>query len=235
MVKSFVWRTATLVAFASLALPTPALAAIDGKVAGLNDPAFNALSVIKKRNPGALTEVDTRQLGEAIMADKQIDPAERDLLEEMTQSMFRSITITPPGVTLPSDRKVMTYPVSGNAKKVLQSVLNPLLDLNSAWEHGSAGWLEIGNEYKKNAQQEARVLAFVRSKVLGAWEVSNMANGYKPLRDLIGRLYGYSNAQGGDTNTGRTILYKACSGADQITDDKIPDFLYNWTRPGGYL
>ena len=66
------------------------------------------------------------------------------------------------------------------------------------------------------------------------WEVSNLSNGYKPLRDLIGKLYGYSNATGGDTKTGRTILYRAMNQLDRSAKDGVPDFLYNWTRPGGY-
>jgi len=41
------------------------------------------------------------------------------------------------------------------------------------------------------------------------WEASNVGDGYKPLRDLIGKLYGHSNATGGDTNTGRTMLHRA--------------------------
>lgn len=215
-------------------LAAPASAAPDGKVAGLNEAVFTTFAKIKKRNPGAFTEVDAKELGAAIMADGLIDPAERDLLEELTQSQFRSITTTPPGVTLPSDRKVMSYPVSGNAKKRLQDVLNPPLDLSGAWGRGAEGWNEITAEYRKSQTQEARVVSFVQDRVLEAWNQSNMGNGYKPLRDLIGRYYGYSNSLGGDAATGRTILYKACNGADRSNNDQIPDFIYNWVRPDGY-
>lgn len=215
-------------------LPAPALAAPDGKVAGLNEAVFATFANIRKRNPGTFNEVDANELGAAIMADALIDPVERDLLEELTQSQFRSITTTPPGVTLPSDRKVISYPVSGNAKKRLQDVLNPPLDLSGAWGRGAEGWKEITAEYRKSQTQEARVVSFVQNKVMDAWEQSNMGNGYKPLRDLIGRYYGYSNSLSGDAATGRTILYKACNGADRSSNDQIPDFIYNWVRPNGY-
>lgn len=213
-------------------LAAPAYAANDGKVAGLNEAAFGALSTVKQRNPGSLTERDARELVTAITADQVVDDSERDLLEEMTQSQFRSITVTPAGDTA---RSVRTYPTAGNAKKLLQGVLNPPLDLDAVWTQGASGWIGICTEFKKGAEQEAGVVGFVQGKLAEQWEVSNLSNGYKPLRDLIGKLYGYSNSAGGDTKTGRTILYRAMNQLDRSASDGVPDFLYNWTRPGGYL
>lgn len=213
-------------------LAAPAHAAIDGKVAGLNEAAFAALSTVKQRNPGNLTERDAQEIGAAIMADQVVDDAERDLLEEMTQSQFRNITVTLAGDT---SRAVRSFPTVGNAKKVLQRVLNPSLDLDAAWTKGASGWMDMCIEFKKGAQQEAGVVGFVEGKLAEQWEASNISNGYKPLRDLIGKLYGYSNSAGGDTNTGRTILYRAMNQLDRSAADAVPDFLYNWTRPGGYL
>ena len=213
-------------------LAAPAHAAIDGKVAGLNEATFATLSTVKQRNPGSLTERDAQEIGAAIMADQVVDDAERDLLEEMTQSMFRNITVTLAGDTA---RSVKTYPTSGNAKRLLQGVLNPPLDLEAAWTKGASGWMDICIEFKKGTQQEAGVVGFVESKLAEQWEASNLSNGYKPIRDLIGKLYGYSNSTGGDTNIGRTILYRAMNQLDRSASDGVPDFLYNWTRPGGYL
>jgi hypothetical protein len=213
-------------------LAAPAHAAIDGKVAGLNEATFAALATVKQRNPGSLTERDMQELATAIMADQVVDDSERDLLEEMTQSQFRSITVTPAGDTA---RSVRTYPTAGNAKKLLQGVLNPPLDLDAAWTQGTSGWMSICTEFKKGAQQEAGVVGYVQGKLAEQWETSNMSNGYKPLRDLIGKLYGYSNSAGGDTRTGQTILYRAMNQLDRNASDGVPDFLYNWTRPGGYL
>jgi hypothetical protein len=207
---------------------------IDGKVAGLNSRTFTALQTIKRRNPGALSEVDMRELATVIKADGNIDPAESDLLKEMTQSQFRSITVTLEGAA-PTAPKVVTYPVSGNAKRVLQDLLNPPLDLASAWAGGQQGWNAIIAEYKKSPLQEAKVINFVAGRLGEQWKVSNQGNGYKPLRDVIGQRYGFSNSAGSDTNTGRTILYKAMNQLDQGEKDRVPDFLYNWVRPGGYL
>lgn len=222
---------ASLCPIFALLLVAPALAAIDGKVAGLNEATFTALATIKQRNPGSLTERDARELAAAIMADQAVDDAERDLLEEMTQSMFRSITVTLAGDTA---RSVRTYPSSGNAKRSLQGVLNPPLDFEAAWTKGASGWMEMCIEFKKGAQQEAGVVGFVEGKLAEQWEASNLGNGYKPIRDLIGKLYGYSNAAEADAKTGRTILYRAMNQLDRSASDAVPDFLYNWTRPEGY-
>lgn len=79
------------------------------------------------------------------------------------------------------------------------------------------------------------MVAFVQGKLAEQWEASNLGNGYKPIRDMIGKLYGYSNAAEADTKTGRTILYRAMNQLDRSTSDAVPDFLYNWTRPEDYL
>jgi len=130
---------------------------------------------------------------------------------------------------------VTTCQLSGIAERGRQGVHNRSLDMSQAWGNGQAGWNSILAEYKKNPEQEARVLNFVQGKVAEQWEVSNLKNGYKPLRDLIGKYYGYSNSAGSDTNVGRTLLYRACNGVDRNAADAMPDFLYNWVRPGGYL
>lgn len=224
--------TQVLCVVAAFLLAAPAHAAIDGKVAGLNEASFVALATIKQRNPGSLTERDTKELAAAIMADDLLDDSERDLLEEMTQSQFRNITVTPAGA---GGRSVQTFPVVGNAKKVLQGVLNPQLDLDAAWTQGASGWKDMIGAFKKSSEQETRIVAFVQGKLAEQWEVSNLGNGYKPLRDMIGKLYGYSNAAGADTETGRTILYRAMNQLDRSASDGVPDFLYNWIRPGGQL
>jgi hypothetical protein len=212
-------------------LPT----ATDGKVTGLNLESYTAFQTIKKRNPGAFTESDSNALAVAIRKDGVIDPLETDLLREMTQSQFRSITVTPANAAVDSTDKVVSYPVSGNAKKVLLDVLDPPLDLTAEWAKPDHSWGLLVKEYKITLERGAKVQAFVTEQLGKKWEVSNMGNGYKPLRDLIGKLYGHSNSLGADTNGGRTLLYNAMNMLDRNAKDAVPDFLYNWVRPGGYL
>lgn len=213
--------------------PNPA--APDGKVTGLNVDTYTVLKTIKKRNPGAFTENNSKELATAIRKDGKVDDLEADLVREMTNSQFRSITITPANAAANSADQVMTYPVSGNAKKELQYVLNPPLDLAAEWAKPDHSWNLLVKDYKSSPERKTAVLAFVVEKMAEKWKVSNMENGYKPLRDQIGKLYGQSNSSGADANAGRSLLYEAVKTVDRNDQDKMPDFLYNWVRPGGYL
>lgn len=207
----------------------------DGKVAGLNADSYAALQNVRKRNPGAMNEADAKELAAAVRKDGKIDGDEADLLTEMTQSQFRSITVTPAITASGVSEKVVLYPVSGNAKKVLQQVLNPLPDFAAEWAKPDHGWTLLVKDYKSSPEREAKVLAFVTEEMAKKWEVSNMGNGYKPLRDAIGKIYGLCNARDADADTGRTLLYRAVNTVDRNAKDAMPDFLYNWVRPGGYL
>jgi hypothetical protein len=207
----------------------------DGKVTGLNADSYAALQTIRKRNPGALFEADAQELVTVIRKDGKIDEGETDLLAEMTNSHFRSITITPAKTGADVADNLIVYPTSGNSKKVLQAVLNPPLDLAAEWAKPDHGWNALVKDYKSNLNREAIVQAFVAAEMAKKWEVSNMANGYKPLRDQLAKLYGLSNSTGSDTHSGRTLLYKAMIIVDRNAKDAVPDFLYNWVRPGGVM
>jgi len=207
----------------------------DGRVTGLNAGSYEALKNIKRRNPGSLTEKEAGELATAIRSDGELDPVEVDLLIEMTQSQFRNIRIVPADTGGTSGESVMTFPTVGKAKRVLQQVLHPVLDLATEWAKPDRGWNAIVSEYKSNPEGEARVLVFLTDEMAKMWEISNQGNGYKPLRDEIGKIYGLCHGQGADSNTGRILLYKAMNQVDRDSKDSLPDFLYNWLRPGGTL
>lgn len=204
---------------------------VDGKVAGLNATTFAAVKDAKRRNPNSsLTFDDASTVVRAILQDDNIDEGESDLLGELTQSQFRGITVTLAGS---SPDKVVMHPTSGNAKKLLQESISPPLSLEYAWSQGSAGWAAITMVYKRSSTEEARVLHFVAGKLEAEWGRSNQANAYKPFRDLNSTMIGYSGIPGADTNTGRTILFRANQMVDANTAGAVPDFLYNWIKPGG--
>ena len=209
-----------------------ALAALDGRVAGLKQSTFDTLRELRRTNPGAFTQADARRLAGTIQEDGQFDDAERDLLEELTQSHFRKILVT---CADSSSEGVSMYPTSGEAKRILQLTLKPPAKLDEAWEEGQEGWTRILTAYRTSPDEEARVLSYVQEKLNQAWAESNPDNGYKPFRDSLTLHYGYSSKPGSDLITGRSILYKAARSLDTQKADKIPDFLYNWVRPGGYL
>lgn len=226
-------RKAGLVAVVGmLGFATPAHATIDGQVAGLKADTFAVLNTIKQRiRNGPMQELDALELKGAIMRDGKIDDAERDLLEELTHNLFRGITVTQAGS---STVRVIVYPTIGPARQALQNTLSPPLNLEAKWAQGAAGWNEIVANYRKGAIEENRVVNFVSAKLGLDWAASNMGNSYKPLRDRIAQLYGYSGTPGVDTTNGRVILYKAMKKLDAEQSDRVPDFLYNWTRPLGF-
>lgn len=229
----------TLIAAVTL-LSTTALAhadeALDGKVKGLNPATFAALKV--NTSPGTtLRESDARAIVAAIKKPLPgesvgtIDDKEGDLLNELTQSLYRRIFVTIEG----SDAaELVTYPTSGAAKRVFQEALDPPLNMETAWSEDASGFNKIVAYYKKSPIRRAKVLAFVKLKLKQQMDVSDMKNAYKPLRDEIGRRYAHSGTQGADTSTGRTILYKSLNDLDFEGGGTLPDFLYSWLRPAGY-
>lgn len=202
----------------------------DGKVVGLNAEVYDAYDAIIRNNPGALTAKNAMTLREAVIKDDQIDAAEADLLAEMTQSQFRSITITKVGAAANAS-KLTRYPCSGLSKTILSQTLHPALDLTAAWSNGSAGWQEMVLESRKNQTEEQRVATFLEARVSEAWETSNQGNGYKPFRDMLSKRYGYTKAAGFPAShaaSARKLMIDACTSVDRKSGDKMPDFLYTW-------
>lgn len=223
----------------AIALPGPAFtgpiaaapALADGKVTALNPLVFAALQGVKRRNPGALRVADALDLRTAMHQDGKVDSVEADLLSEMTQSQFRSITVTQAGAAADAPKVVM-YPVSGNTKLVLRETLLPSLDLDQAWSNGAAGWRAMVREAGKDQTQQLRVGAFVQARVADAWEQSSTTNGFKPLRDLLTRTYGFNNsgATTAEAALGRKLLLDAANQTDRNAGDRMPDFLYSWLQ-----
>ena len=206
----------------------PAVA--DGRADGLNIGVYDVLRAIIRRNPGSWTLANAVDLRTAVQQDGKIDAAEADLLFEMTQSVFRPVQVRPIGT--PADAPaVQVRTVVGNAKTVLQETYNPQLDLPRAWQGGAPGWQAILRESDRNPVQTRRVAEFVRVQVADAWEASSIGNGYKPLRELIARVYGYGNAPGttaAQRDQGRKLLYDAVEQTDRAATGQVPDFLYTW-------
>lgn len=202
----------------------------DGKVSGLNAAVYDTLDTIHRANPGALTTKNAMTLRESIIKDDQVDALEADLLAELTQSQFRSVTVTKAGAA-ENAPKLTRYPCSGAAKTVLQVTLDPQLNLADAWTKGIAGWKDIVLASQKNPREEQRVSTYLQERVAQAWEASNQSNGYKPFRDMIAQRYGYTKAPtfpADQANHARKLMIDACTAVDRISGDKMPDFLYTW-------
>lgn len=204
----------------------------DGKVIGLNSTTFAAIAEIRRRNPRGFSEADAAALRSAVKADGKLDPAETDLLREMLNSRVRAISIRRAGAP-ESEPATLAFPASGAAARLLSDVVDPPLDLAPLWAAGQPGWGALIAEARKGAKQEAQVTAFVTARVGDAWRQATVANAYKPARDLVGQLYRWSMTENGIDNVraGRAILWIAYYSVDTGDQDRMPDFIYNWTKP----
>lgn len=206
---------------------------IDGRVNGLNKEVFQTLQNIRKTNAGTLSETDAKTIQAAVYKDGKIDPAEEDLLTELTQNKFRAITVQ--SADAPANSLVFGT-TGGKVRSILQETLIPTARLESLAAQGAEGICELTKIYQRSPADAERVVAALAKKGNEAWEQSNLGNAYGPLRTMISSAYaGVNQLQGQDNTDARWMLYRAIRQIDTQKSDAIPDFLYNWVRPGGML
>ncbi len=212
---------------------------MDGKVTNLNMDAFRTLKTINTRNAKTpLTAEDATQIKAAILKDNKIDAAEADLIKELT-SDHSGITISAQKspVFNPADMQ-FNKPVSAPAKAIISSikVTGDTPDLSLLFRQGSTGIEKMLDIYNSSPEGKQKVTDFLGTELLAAWDKSNLGNGYGPLRDVIGSAYNSLGQIKGDKNAqARNMLRDSIAAADKKVNDAIPDFLYNWIRPGGYI
>lgn len=214
----------------------------DGRVSGLNQDVFRTIQYIKRYNPnGPLQTSDAELLKKAILKDNKIDEAEADLLKELNQGNQNNITIGAQKTATfnPNDLQ-FTGKLSEQAKTVLSDVkpgaqpAPPPLD--ALWNGGPEGFKKLLNIYRSSPQDAQRVRDYLSQKVTQAWNQGSWTSGHAPLRGLI--VQGYNNLSKlseADSNLGRTLFYEVLRNVDRQGGDAIPDMLYNWIRPGGYI
>lgn len=213
--------------------PLPAAESkIDGRVAGLNATASDALAEIRSKGLSVTDERVAPYLQAALLKDGKIDAAEADLLNEMTQPRIRSINITREGAK-PTDPVLVAITTSGTAKKLYFDTLYPASELAATVAKGEQGWKGLILSARSNDGRETQITNFLAEKFGEAWKQSNVANAYKPTTELIAQYHKWSMDAGTDADTimaGRIIVYRAAYTADMKHDNKMPDFLYNWLK-----
>ena len=206
---------------------------IDGRVTGLNKDVYQTLQAIKNKNSGALTEADAQAIRTAVNKDGQVDANEADLLSELTQSKIRAVSIQ--SADAPAN-SVMFGTTSGKTRAVLQETLVSTEKLNQLAELGGDGIRELTKIYQRSPADAERVVGALSRKGLEAWDKSSIGNAYGPLSDMISGAYsGIGKLEGKDNTDARWMLHRAMKQIDTQKNDAVPDFLYNWIRPGGYL
>jgi hypothetical protein len=229
--------------------------AIDGNVSGLNRDAFQATQYAQSRKgTEAKGMVEAQAIRNAVLKDGKIDAAEEDLLRELTSGQNK-VTV---GAQKTSDFNPANLNFSNtwtaDARKLLSDTLpsqSGARELEGLWSKGANGIDDMVAIYRRSPADKSRVVEFLSQKTGEAWDKSSITNGYAPLRAAIASAYSGVNQLQGDANTaGRSMLYEALSHLDTVRDNQgkpvldeqgkpknanIPDFLYNWIRPGGYL
>lgn len=209
---------------------------INGQVNGLNRDVFTTLQNIKSRNPGssALRDADARELSAAINKDGTVDAAENDLLNELTQNRTRSIRISSSDA---SANSVSFTSTAGTTKAILNNTQKA--HFNKLFSQGNEGFKELTAIYQRSPEDAQKVVDFLSAKASEAWDQSSVTNAYAPLRSLISTAYSGVNQLEGQANTdGRNMLHRAIEKLDRNPDGSngsMPDFLYNWIRPGGVI
>lgn len=228
-------RYAAIAIAAADLLAAPASAeeayAPDAAVEGLNTHVYATLQQVRTRNTGALKPADATTLLAAIRQDGTIDPGERDLLGELTQSDVRTIFVRREGAA-PDEPRGLAFPAAGDTRRMLLAALNPELD--SIWAKPNHGWRELVARAASDPAARMHVLGYIQTKLSEKWAESTLENRYKPFRDLLSELDTDVRASPpADQPAGRTLLHEAAKGVDFEAHDNVPDYLYNWTAPDG--
>jgi len=221
---------------------------IDGRVNNLNQDAFRAA---QSAQYGAGTRekglVEAIALKNGILKDGKIDANEQDLLNEILSGQS-TVAIKSQSVSN-SNPVELTFNNKWNATglNVLRNISAPgthnpttnNADLNKAWTKGGEDFRELTQIYSRSPADAERVTNFLADKVSKAWDDSSITNGYGPLRSLIATGFAGVNQLEGDANVqGRWMVHNAIKQVDTKpdgSDGAIPNFLYNWIRPGGLL
>jgi len=216
---------------------------IDGRVNNLNQNVFSTLESIKGRNQAKvnINKEEAQQLSQAILADGVVDKNEADLLKELTQSSFRSVNISKDNNNFSPSTLNFASTSSSDVRNILSQTLNvsSKTELNQLWNQGATGLAKLTEIYSRSPVDAKHVTNFLAEQVSKAWDESSITNGYGPLRELIATGFAGVNQLEGNANAqGRWMVHNAIKQVDTKpdgSDGAIPNFLYNWIRPGGIL
>jgi hypothetical protein len=206
-------------------LPSKPKFSIDGKVNGLSDDAFRALELLN-RSERPFSDSDAHSLKAAILKDGTIDDGEWKLLEEMTQTAFKTIQVTSAS---DSSKQLKTYPRGGTPREILLRTIYPKLDFAAALETGKEGFLKIAVVVAQSPSREAEAVHVLEQKLLKPWQQSNSKDAYKPLRDEISRYFVWCSSAPPEVKPhAKSLLYLSLKQLDKDDSDRVPDFLYSW-------
>lgn len=195
------------------------------------DPRIVALIVeTKRRVPIGLDEAAARQLVAFVLEDRQVDMAEYDLLDELTQNKIRVISVS--SSANPADSVIIGIQF-GAVARILEACLDQHVEKFLTSPPTTAGWAQTLDLAEFSAASELRIRRLLTRQLQERQARSSVGNAYEPLSTLITQHFkAIEQLPAARVNAGAHFLWAACKDLDNATGDQaVPDFLYNWVRP----
>lgn len=189
------------------------------------------LSVIagaKQRPARVLLVQDAANIRDLVLYDGKLDETEIDLLDELTASAIRAITISPASG---GGEPVITGTVSGDTLRVLEAVFDQRY--RTLWDapDAVAGWTGLLREARRSDASHSRVRKFLAAMTTQAARDSTAANTYEPARKWVS-AYASRNEKLPlpERTLGRRLAYEAFVDGDLNVGGRLPDFVYSWLK-----
>lgn len=213
-------------------LTPPVLAGpgIDGLVSGLPPEVYNALQMAVQVGQDFHDQQVAKAIQQAVLADNQIDPSERDLLQEIESQRYAELQIQ-----APDSKQTLTF--GNHFQAEAQKILSPrqmqalMAELDQLWAQGQEGFQALAQKYADPAER-SRLSHFMTAKVQEIWQQSHFSNGYRPLRDWLGTVKDSLGTMVGENRRlAQQMVYDALQQVDRKHGDHIPNTLYEWLKP----
>lgn len=187
-----------------------------------------AVIVAAQRQPARVMQAaDAARIRDLMLLDGRLDEAEIDLLDELTASAIRAITITP----AKGGEPIVTGTVSGDTLRVLEAPLEQRY--RAMWDAADpvSGWAALLREARRSDPSHGRVRKFLVTMTHPAARDSTAANTYEPARTLLSAFSRRNEQQPpADRTLGRRLQYEAFVDGDYLVGGRLPDFLYAWLK-----
>lgn len=210
----------------------PNLRPADASVAdGRAKASAEVLAVIaaaKDRSTRVMQVTDAANIRSLLLIDGTLDEAELDLLDELTASAIRAITVSP---LSGNAQPVITGTVSGDTRRVLEGPLEQRY--RAMWDAKDPveGWMRLLREARRSDASHSRVRAFLATMTLQAARESTAANVYRPLTQLVAAFSSRNEKLPlADRTLGRRLQYEAFVDGDFFAGGQMPDFIYSWLK-----
>lgn len=207
-----------------LILAAPVVATPDDKVKGLNALAFKTLEAL---SAPVWDQRHALALSAALWKDGNLDAAETDLLEELTNES------SPPGsVEVASDGAEATLTrqtASGITLVYLHCAKMPEQIRKTGWINDMGPFVVYAGE---SPQHETQIIAFLTLDLAHVYLSSNFANSYLPFRRRLQAMEERANALPPErVGPAKAVIYKAAEQLDRLESDRLQDFLYKYMQP----